>query len=56
MDCVVARVTSSEAPQLGHSILRAFSVFSVGAARPLIASSLIATGRPTDQIGAWGLL
>ena len=53
---MVESLTSSAVPQLGHSTPRAFSVFSLASARPVIASSLIATERPTDHFGAAGSL
>ena len=56
MDCVVESLTSSAVPQLGHSTPRAFSVFSLDSARPVIASSEIATDWPTDHFGASGSL
>ena len=56
MLCVVASLTSSAAPQLGHSTLREPSVFSLTSFKPLIASSLKATLRPTDQCTRAGSL
>ena len=56
MDCVVLSLTSSAAPQLGHSTPRAVSVFSLSSFSPLIASSLKRTERPTDHCGSEGSL
>jgi hypothetical protein len=54
MLCVLASLTSSAVPQLGHSTPRPVSVFSLLSASPLIASSLSATERPSDHCGDAG--